>query len=79
MFRLSTRLATIYAAVIFIFTLVMSSALPEHSITYTGFLLGDLSLCFRHRQALHLYCSCSKHTGSGIISIISSRHSTVTR
>jgi PAS domain S-box-containing protein len=39
MFTLSPRLATIFAAFVFIITIVLSYLLPEHSITYTGFLL----------------------------------------
>jgi PAS domain S-box-containing protein len=39
MFRLSTRQANLFALVVFLFTIVLSYSLPEHTITYTGFLL----------------------------------------
>ncbi len=39
MFKLSQRSATIFAAVLFVVTIGLSYLLPEHTITYTGFLL----------------------------------------
>src|SRR5687768_14902996 len=39
MFRLSIRQANIYALLVFVFTVLLSYSLPEHTITYTGFLL----------------------------------------
>lgn len=39
MFRLSTTQANIYALLVFLITILLSYSLPEHTITYTGFLL----------------------------------------
>jgi PAS domain S-box-containing protein len=39
MFKLSTAQANVYAIITFVLTIVLSYYLPEHSITYTGFLL----------------------------------------
>ena len=39
MFRLSTTQANIYALLVFLFTILLSYSLPEHTISYTGFLL----------------------------------------
>src|SRR5687768_7964364 len=39
MFRLSIRQANVYASLVFVFTVLLSYSLPEHTITYTGFLL----------------------------------------
>src|SRR5688572_2085856 len=39
MFKLSKAQANLYALITFVLTILMSYYLPEHSITYTGFLL----------------------------------------
>ena len=48
MFKLSKAQANLYALITFVLTILMSYYLPEHSITYTGFLLVIFLSVFVH-------------------------------